>query len=107
MFPLLHPRDTPRVRRPQAGGASVEPSSAPFSTIPHPLEAIVQPWITPSQLSLQSPPPTWATTVPLLKLTWSSVVRSPAPGRSEEEEEEESFPAPHHGNEGRLSIDSQ
>lgn len=103
MFSLLHPRDTPKVRWPQAGGANVEPSSGPFSTIPHTLEAIVQPWITPSQLSLQGIHPTWATTMPLLKLTWSSVVRSPAPGTSEEDE---SFPAPHHGKEGRLSVDS-
>lgn len=101
MVPLLHPRDTPRVRWPQAGGASVEPSSAPFSTIPHTLKAIVHPWIILSQLSLQGTHPTWATIMPLL--TWSSVVRSPAPGRSEEEE---SFPAPHHGKEGRLSVDS-
>lgn len=55
MFPLLHPRDMPRVRWPQAGEgeASVEPSSTPFSTLSHTLETIVQPWITLSQLSLQ------------------------------------------------------
>lgn len=82
----------------------MEPSSAPFSTIPHTLETIVQPWITLSQLSLQGTHPTWAMIMPLRKLTWSSVVRSPAPGISEEEEE--SFPAPHHGKEGKLSVDS-
>lgn len=37
MFPLLHPRDIPRMRQPHAEAASVEPSSAPFSTIPHAL----------------------------------------------------------------------
>lgn len=66
---------------------------------PHPLEGLLQPRITPSQLSLQTTHPTAAL---LPRLTWSSAVRSPAPGTSEEE----SFPAPHHGNDGRLSVDS-
>lgn len=97
---------TPRERDGHKLGEPFPPARSHFLSHllppPHPLEGLLQPRITPSQLSPQSTHPTHPTAALLPRLTWSSAVRSPAPGTSEEE----SFPAPHHGNDGRLSVDS-
>ena len=95
MFPLLHPWDSPRARRPQGRGA--------ICTICLILQGISIPWKGPFGHGPRCPGSLCkAPTPPLLSLTWSRAVRSPAPGTSEEE----SFPAPHHGKVGRLSVDS-